>query len=194
MEALLARATGSGGGGGGDYGTVAEFASQLRALLAEKVNPAKTEHVSANFELRSSAVFEIPITDCNRPGSGDTLGGNAAAAPLEDGRATRIVSAGDALVNQPEHDPVLQTSVTRNIIGVLAEVDGSHWVVRSVARVAQSWHFVYICAKSCKEWTRQSAKTPAKTVIGAWSNKDGLDPVNAGENKAHWTLCSRGTC
>ena len=185
MEGLLARATGS--GGGGDCGTVAELASQLRALLAEKVSPAKTEHVSANFELRSSAVFEIPITDSNRPGSGDTMIGNAAASPIEGVRATQIVSAGDALMNQPEHDPVLQTAITRSIIGLLAEVDGSHWMVRSVARVAQSWHFVYICAKSCKEWTRQSAKTPAKTVIGAWSNKDGLDPVNAGENNSHWT-------
>ncbi len=178
MEALLAGATRKDTSG---VGSVAELANKLHNLLAQNVTPTKAEHISTAFELRSNVVFHIPVTDPNAATNVDPLLGGSPAPEVHDGQTIRTINASDTLMNQPQDDPVLQKSVASYLITTVGGVDGSNWITRSVSRAAQGWSFTYICKHSCQAWSRQAAKNPAKVVIGAWSNKDGQDPVNLGQ-------------
>ncbi|KAH8889873.1 hypothetical protein GQ53DRAFT_842751 [Thozetella sp. PMI_491] len=168
MNSLLAAVTRRDASGG--PGSVAELVEQLRGLLAEKVSPRKAEHISASFEFRSNVTFQVPLAESH---DAETI---VPAHP--GGDATRDISAIDAFLNQPQDDPVLQTSVTKHLITTIGDVDSSTWIVRSISRAAHGWCFTYICGDSCQAWARQAAKNPAKLIIGAWSSKDGEDPVN----------------
>lgn len=169
-------------------GSVSDLQHQLRDLLSTRVTETRADHTSVTFEIRATAVFDIPVTE-NENGALENasnidplLGGpRSSVAPVVNGNgtpATRRVNAIDTLINQPVDDPVLQTSITRHIIASLGQVDGSSWMVRHVSRGEQGWTFTYICKDSWQAWSRQASKHPAKTVIGEWSETAGLDPVH----------------
>ncbi|GAB1318914.1 Zn(2)-C6 fungal-type domain-containing protein [Madurella fahalii] len=168
--------------------SIADLQDKLRDLFSKRVSETRAEHISVTFELRSTTIFEIPVTETenealeNASNIDPLLGGTrsiAAPPAVVNGRqATRRINAIDALVNQPLDDPVLQTSITRHIISGLDEVDGSDWTVRQVSRAQQGWTFTYICKDSWQSWSRRSTKTPAKVLVGEWSEKGGQDPVH----------------
>jgi hypothetical protein len=171
-------------------GSVADLQGQLRDLLSSCVTETRAEHVSVTFEIRATAIFEIPSSETenealeNASNIDPLLGGaRSSTAPAANGNGVRRINAIDALIDQPSDDPVLQRSIIRNIITALGEVDRSNWIVRQVSRNEQGWNFTYICKDSCQAWARQASKTPAKTVIGEWSEKGPQDPVHLG------TLC-----
>ncbi len=185
MEALLGASQSN-----PSCGSIDDFQAQLRDLFRTRVTDTRADHISVTFEIRATAVFGIPVADneneANEHASNiDPLlgGAQAAAAPAVNGMggpATRRVNAIDALINQPPDDPSLQTSITRHIIAALGQVDGGGWLVRQVSRIDQCWTFTYICKDSWQAWSRQTAKHPAKTVIGEWSEKGGQDPAHLG--------------
>jgi len=183
MEALLGASQSN-----PSCGSVADLQAQLHGLLSTRVTETRVDHTSVTFEIRATAVFDIPVSDNeneapeNASNIDPSLGGaRPSAAPVVNGNgapATRRVNAIDALINQPVDDPVLQTSITRHIIASLEQVDGSSWTVRQVSRSEQGWTFTYICKDSWQAWSRQASKHHAKMVIGEWSEKGGQDPVH----------------
>jgi hypothetical protein len=168
--------------------SVADLQAQLRDLFGSRVSETRAEHCSVTFELRSSTVFDVPVSEAENevlhhasnidPLLGGARSSVAVAETGNRGLVTRRISAMDALINQPLDDPVLQTSITRHIITALNEVDGSNWIVRQVSRAEQGWTFTYICKDSWHSWSRQTSKVPAKTLIGEWSEKAGQDPIH----------------
>ncbi|KAK0620367.1 hypothetical protein B0T14DRAFT_496913 [Immersiella caudata] len=171
------------------FHSVIELQERLRTEFASKVTNTSAKHISGIFELRPSAVFDIPVSEPENEAfetaaTVDPLLGGArssvAASLGSAGQPVRRINAIDTLMNQPSDDNVLQKSVAKHIISSLSEIDGSNWVIRGVSRGDQGWTFTYVCKDSTAAWTRQISKTPAKVPIGAWSNKDGQDPVNMG--------------
>jgi hypothetical protein len=170
-------------------GSIADLQTRLHDLFSTRVTDTRADHVSVTFEIRATAVFDIPVDNENEAHESasniDPLLGGArpSAAPAvngDGGPATRRVNAIDALINQPVDDPVLQTTIARHIIASLGQVDGSGWVVRQVSRIDQCWTFTYICKDSWQAWSRQASKHNPKTVIGEWSEKGGQDPAHLG--------------
>lgn len=176
MEALLgaARANNS-------CASVAEVQDRLRNLFGAHVSDVAADHINESFKLQSNVVFSVPVAEPENEAIDDAasidpqLGG---AMPSV--QTFRRINAIDTLINQPQDDNALQQSVAKHIIASLSEIDGSTWIIRGVARTDQGWKFTYICKSSMQAWQRQTSKTPAKIPIGAYSGKDGLDPVNLG--------------
>jgi hypothetical protein len=201
MEALLGASQSN-----PSCGSVADLQAQLRDLLSTRVTETRADHTSVTFEIRATAVFDIPVTEPenealeNSSNIDPLLGGarSSVAPPVVNGNGgapSRRVNAIDTLVNQPVDDPVLQTSVTRHIITSLGQVDGSTWTVRQVSRNEQGWTFTYICKDSWQAWSRQVSKNPAKTAIGEWSDKSGQDPVHLGRLALSvWLSVSANEC
>lgn len=168
--------------------SIADLQDQLRDQLRTRVTDTRAEHISVTFEIRATAVFEVPVTETenealeNAPNIDPLLGGSRSAPAVNGngGQATRRINAIDTLVGQPVDDPVSQTFVAKDIIASVAEVDGSNWTVRQVSRNEQGWTFTYICKDSWQAWSRQVSKNPVKTAIGEWSEKGGQDPVHMG--------------
>jgi len=183
MEALLGASNNN-----RSCGSIADFQEQLRDIFKDKVTESRAEHLSLTFELRSTAVFHIPVTETDnealeQASNIDPLlgGARSSSVPNPDGtggQPARQINAIDTLINQPRDDHVLQNSVSKHIISSLSEIDGSNWTVRQVSRNEQGWTFTYICKDSWTAWSRQAAKNPPKLVVGEWSSKDGQDPVN----------------
>lgn len=187
MEALLGASQSN-----PSCGSVADLQGQLRDLFSNRVSETRAEHISVTFELRATTVFDVLVTETENealegasnidPLLGGARSSVAPTAAPNGGQATRRINAIDALINQPVDDPVLQTSITRHIISALNDVDGSTWTDRQVSRAEQGWIFTYICKDSWQSWSRQSSKTPAKVLIGEWSEKGGQDPVHMGNS------------
>lgn len=192
MEALLGLGTSQ---SNNSCGSLTDLQSQLRELLHGRVTDTHAEHTSNTYQIRATAVFEIPGTATNNetpdrsasdidPSLGGGTQSNATPGTGVDGNGAgpqqpvQRVNAMGALINQPADDPVLQTTIARMIISALSEVDPSNWVVRQVSRNDQCWAFTYICKDSWQAWGRQTSKTPAKLAIGEWSEKSGQDPIH----------------
>ncbi|KAK0655377.1 hypothetical protein B0T16DRAFT_440616 [Cercophora newfieldiana] len=102
-------------------------------------------------------------------------------APSIIGTATSTTTVAGGRLHEPakpSDDNMLQKSVAKCIVSSISEIDSSTWVIREISRTDQGWMFTYVCKDSTAAWTRQTFKTPARLPIGAWSNKDGQDPVN----------------
>ncbi len=195
MEALLGASQSN-----PSCGSVAELQAPLRDLFSTRVTETRADHISVTFEIRATAVFDIPVVADNSsssenaaagPGNASNidplLGGARAsvAPPVENGSGggqvtTRRVNAIDGILNQPQDDPALQTAIVRHIIAALGQVGESSWIVRQVSRAEQGWTFTYICKDSWQAWSRQASKHPAKTAVGEWSEKGGQDPAHLG--------------
>lgn len=181
MEALLgaARANNS-------CTSVAKVQDRLRNIFGAHVSEVAADHINESFKLQSTVVFSVPVADPehevleNAASMDPQLGGAMSSVTPVHHQTFRRINAIDALINQPQDDNTLQQSITKHIIASLSEVDGSTWIIRGVARTEQGWKFTYICKSSMQAWQRQTSKTPAKVPIGAYSGKDGLDPVNLG--------------
>ncbi|KAK3990109.1 hypothetical protein QBC44DRAFT_369431 [Cladorrhinum sp. PSN332] len=186
MDALLGLGVGE---SNRSCGSIADLQDQLRDLLSTRVTPNSAQHVAETFEIRSSAVFEVPIT----PPENEALETASHIDPLLGGVqtsiapalgpnggqvATRRINAIDALMVQATDDNALQKIAAGHIIVSLGQVDNSQWIVRQVSRTDQGWTFSYNCKDSQAEWGRRSSKTPAKTAIAEWSEKGGQDPVH----------------
>lgn len=167
--------------------SVAEVQDRLRNIFGAHVSDVAADHINESFKLQSTVVFSFPVTDVenevleNAASIDPELGGAmSSVAPTRGHQTFRRINAIDALINQPQDDNALQQSIAKHIIVSLSEIDGSTWIIRGVARTEQGWKFTYICKSSMQAWQRQTSKTPAKIPIGAYSGKDGLDPVNLG--------------
>ncbi|KAK0641622.1 hypothetical protein B0T16DRAFT_461664 [Cercophora newfieldiana] len=169
------------------FGSVAELQERMRGTFASKVTHTSAEHISEVFELRPSVVFDIPVSEpeneaLESAAAVDPLlgGARSSVAPSQGGAGlpVRRITALDTLINQPSDDNVLQKSVAKYIVSSISEIDSSTWVIREISRTDQGWMFTYVCKDSTAAWTRQTSKTPARLPIGAWSYKDGQDPVN----------------
>jgi hypothetical protein len=174
--------------------SVADLQERLRSEFNSKVTNTSAKHISEVFELPQSVVFDIDVSEPENEAlesatAVDPLlgGARSSVAPSLGGAGQPVcrINAIDTLMNQPSDDNVLQKAVAKHIISSLSEIDRSHWVIREVSRGDQGWTFTYVCKDSTAAWTRQTSKAPAKVPIGAWSNKDGQDPVNMSECASH---------
>ncbi|KAK4640343.1 hypothetical protein QC761_0091010 [Podospora bellae-mahoneyi] len=170
-------------------GSIFELQDKLRAALQGHVTETRADFIAETFQIRSNAVFEIPVNENenealeNASSINPSLreGVRASVGPTvigSDGQPARRVNASDAVINQPTDDNAVQKLVASHITTSLGQIDGSQWVVRAVARTDQGWAFSYICKDSWQSWSRQAAKTPAKIVISEWSEKGGQDPIH----------------
>lgn len=171
-------------------GSIVDLQTQLRDIIQSRVGDTHAEHTSVTFEMRATAVFEVPMTGIenevleNGSDIDPSLGGTRSSAALAVGgnavQRGRQVSAIDALIRQPVNDPVLQTAIARQIISSVGEVDSSNWTLRQILRTEQSWDFTYMCKDSWEAWNHQLSRTPARTLIGEWSEMAGQDPIHKG--------------
>lgn len=150
----------------------------LRRVLNEKATPFRAEHVSITMELRATVRFSLSLPerengDIDGLNSVDPLLGRTPVSEEQPSRhVSRNVGANEALMNQPQSDPVLQTSIAKHIIAILGVIDGSDWTVREVTREAQGWTFTYLCRNSFQVWSRQHAKSSSKSIVGEYSQRE----------------------
>ncbi|KAK4251502.1 hypothetical protein C7999DRAFT_27918 [Corynascus novoguineensis] len=148
-------------------GSIVDLQTQLRDIFQSRVADTHAEHTSVTFEIRATAVFEVPMTGIenealeNGSDIDPSLGGTRSSAALA-----------------PVNDPVLQTAIARQIISSVGEVDSSNWTLRQILRTEQSWNFAYMCKDSWEAWNHKLSRTPAKTLSGEWSEMAGQDPIH----------------
>ncbi|KAK0715794.1 hypothetical protein B0H67DRAFT_250719 [Lasiosphaeris hirsuta] len=169
--------------------SVDDLQDRLREIFSTGVTETTAEHIKLIIELRPTAVFHVPVSEnenevLENASNIDPQLGRARlfsvvpSSAVNSGQATRRINAIDTVLNQRQDDHILQKSVAKHIVSSLGEIDSSNWVVRQVSRDEQGWTFTYVCKDSKQIWDRHTSKNPAKTPVGAWSNKDGQDPVN----------------
>lgn len=160
--------------------SVDELALRLRGVLDQKTTELRAEHVAITLELRGSVQFNLSLSESENAALESLnnvdprLGGVRSASMSVDpagGRATRVVGADYALMNQSDN-PVLQRTVAKHILGVIGTTDGSNWNPRDLSRGPHGWKFTYICWDSLQHWTRQNAKNPAKAIICEYSMRE----------------------
>lgn len=181
MEAFLDAASSS-----QHCASLGHLQQELVNLLASRVTPTKAQHISVTFELRSNVTFAVPVTDAENAAleAGGSIDPQLAGAragstvSVNGGQATRHIKAIDTVMNQSQDDPVVQRIVAKHVMSGVGDADQAQWIVRSMNRGTQGWTFTYGCKDSASTWARQNAKNQARTVVGEWSGKDGLDPVN----------------
>lgn len=161
--------------------SVQDIQLHLRGVLDSKVTPNRAEHVSVTLELKSTVCFTLMLSESengvleNLNNIDPTLGGTRSTPlPMEQsgGQLSRVVEANETLMNQPQDNPVLQRSVAKHIVTAVSATDGSTWNVREVSRGPQGWTFTYLCRDSCRQWSRQNAKSTSKAVIGEYSERE----------------------
>lgn len=159
--------------------SVRDLQDRLRNLLSAKVSETRAEHISASFELPSTATFTINEAEHEAAASSiDPLLASARTAIPSNDQSTRHISASETLINQPQNDPILQRTVSKHIVTAVGAADEAHWTVRQVSRVDQGWTFTYICKSSSQAWNRQHAKQAVRAVAG-----DTQDLVHMGTNR-----------
>ncbi|EXF77767.1 hypothetical protein CFIO01_03088 [Colletotrichum fioriniae PJ7] len=152
-----------------------DIPTQLRSELDRKKTPTRCEHLSVTLEVPPTLEFAI------RDGDGDAQENidpalSGLRTQVVEGQTVKIVRAYDTIISQPHDNPVMQRAVAKHIVGLLSVVDESTWVVREVSRGQYGWSFTYNCRDSLVTWNRQHQKTPNKTIIGEYSQKE-LEPA-----------------
>ncbi|KAI6382423.1 hypothetical protein MCOR25_000719 [Pyricularia grisea] len=161
-----------------------DIRKQLDEILLPKTSETKAEHVDAKFKFPSTAHFLVVVNEAENAalesaaslvgGARPFAGHNQTVLALGNGQYQRQITTHDALVNQPQDDPVLQRAVAKQIAGALSspgEVTSS-WNVRTITRASSGWTFEYICKDSLQVWKRQHSKETLP-VVGLSSGKDG---------------------
>ncbi|SPN99682.1 uncharacterized protein DNG_02533 [Cephalotrichum gorgonifer] len=154
--------------------SIEDLQNHLRGLLESNVTPAKAERVSFTFEITSGARFTVSLSQSEN----DALEGTGSADASDGAELSRIISANDTIMNQPQDNPTLQRIVAKHIIGCVGSCDGSSWAVREMSRGPKGWSFTYICKDSMQSWRRQSAKSMEKIVVCDYTEKE-RDPVSS---------------
>ncbi len=169
--------------------SIDDLQAQFRQAFELEVSPTKARHISASYDIRAGVTFTVVVSGPEHAAleSAATLHPSlrglpkdtdvGTGQPLGGGKYTHQISSGDVILNQPQDDPILQRTVARHVAEAFSEVDGSTWIVKSVAKTAPGWSFVYSCKDSPQAWLRAHAKTSRPTV-GEFSGKDNLDAVN----------------
>ncbi|KAK1707142.1 uncharacterized protein BDZ83DRAFT_183532 [Colletotrichum acutatum] len=163
-----------------------DIPAQLRRELDRKKAPTRCEHLSVTLEVPSTLEFAIRDGDDAQESIDPALSG--LRTQVVGGQTVKIVRAYDTIISQPHDNPVTQRAVAKHIVGLLSVVDESTWVVREVSRGQYGWSFTYNCKDSFVTWNRQHQKTPNKTIIGEYSQKE-LEP----EMQARPAFDCRGT-
>ncbi|KFA49517.1 hypothetical protein S40293_02828 [Stachybotrys chartarum IBT 40293] len=165
--------------------SVDELRQRLHGVIEPSVTPTRAEHVAVTLELRASVLFSLHLTDAENtafeglPSIDPSLGGirsGSMGVPQPDGLFLRTVHANDAVMNQPQDNPVLQKSVAKQIVDAIGATDGSAWAVREMSRTSRGWNFVYVCRDSQQLWKRHHANGTKMAVVGEYSLKE-PDPV-----------------
>ena len=173
--------------------SIEQLQAEFSQLSLSKVKPNRAEHISSTYEFRTNVLFQLSVSEAenetlqnaarNDPpvGAGAGAGAFGPGQALGDGKYLHQIRSNDVIVDQPQDDPVFQRAVAKHIVGVLGQVDGSEWAVRSMARGAQGWTFTYNCKDSMQTWLRAQGKA-SRPVVGESSGKDGQDPINLGRS------------
>jgi len=164
--------------------SVQDLETRLRGILADKSTETKVEDVSYTFEIGPVTEFSIAVEEMESQNL-EVLGSIAptlGVAPLGrvqivDGRMVHTVNANDALMNQPQIEPILQRTVAKHIVTTISACDHSTWKVREVSRTTQGWTFTYQCKDSFQAWGRVHA-TADKFIPGEYSIRE-LEPLAA---------------
>ncbi|OHE94721.1 hypothetical protein CORC01_09938 [Colletotrichum orchidophilum] len=152
-----------------------DLPAQLRRELERKKTPTRCEHLSVTLEVPSTLEFAIREGDSDAQENVDPALSNLRTQVVK-GQPVKIVRAYNTIISQPHDNPVMQRAVAKHIVGLLSVVDESTWVVREVSRGQYGWSFTYNCKDSLTSWNRQHQKTPNKTIIAEYSQKE-LEPI-----------------
>jgi ATP-dependent DNA helicase 2 subunit 1 len=174
--------------------SVQDLGNRLHNVLSLKVTETRAEHVAIAIELPASVLFNLVLSQAeNHALESRGTFSNHGAVLQPDGSLLRVINASDALMNQPQDDPVLQKSVAKHIVDALGSIDNSTWTVREMLRNSQGWNFVYLCKDSHKIWKSQTAKVQ-KSLVAEYSSRD-PDPVLASmHHHLHPTKPTKNTC
>lgn len=167
---------------------VEELQLQLRDAFDGKVTDTRAERVAIRLDLAASAELTLGVSAGENivleglsaldPTLDPSLGGalsTGTSANADGGHVARVVLVGDAVMNQPSDEPVLQTSVANHIADGVSQVDGSEWALRDSSRGANGWVFTFICKGSMQHWQRRN-KGQLKTLVADYSHRE-LDPL-----------------
>ena len=163
---------------------VEEIQLSLRSAIEAKTTPTRAEHVHKSFEVSPEAQFSLKLSKSDHDALeglsnvDPSLGGAHSVSMGEDaeeGQFLRAVGAREAIMEQPDNEPSLQTAVAGHVASAISTVDESEWVVRDVSRESSGSTFTYICKNSLKHWDMQDKKQ-ARMIIAEYTLKD-LDPV-----------------
>jgi hypothetical protein len=170
---------------------VEELQLRLRDLFNGKVTTTRAERVATRLDLAATAELTLGVSE----GENDVLEGLSTLDPslggalstsiptdADGGQSARVVLVGDALMNQPPDEPVLQSSIAKHVVDGVSQVDGSEWTVRESSRGAHGWTFSYICKGSMQHWQRQNNGQP-KMLVADYSHKE-IDPVSSSKRLA----------
>ncbi len=169
------------------YTSVVELQASLRKELDSKVSPTRAAYISASYDIRTGAIFNIVVPKAEHatletiaglnPSQGGLSSGPGAATALDDGEYLHQIQSTDVILSQPQDDPIVQRTVAGHIANSVGDVDGSTWAIKSTTKASQGWTFVYSCKDSLEAWLRARAKT-SRPVFGEASGKDSQDPIN----------------
>lgn len=153
---------------------------RLRAMLDAKVTPTRAEHVATTLDIAATAQLTLSLSQADNDALegltnvDPSLGGirsTGVTAENPGGATLRVTQAADALMDQPQDDPVLQRVIAKHIISAVSATDGGAWVMREMSRGLGGWSFSYLCKDSFQQWDRQN-KGRSKPVVGEFTSKE----------------------
>lgn len=164
--------------------SIDELQSQLRDVFAGKVTTTRAERIATRLDLAPSTELTLGVSE----GENNVLEGLSTLDPSlggaqstgistddDGGQTARVVRVGEALINQPPVEPVLQRSIAKHIVAGVGGVDGSEWAEREASRATHGWIFSFVCKGSVQHWQRQHKSQP-KALVADYSHKE-LDPL-----------------
>lgn len=171
MEALLREAgdglaLGTDSNGPAQCRSVDELKARIAQLFVGKISETRAEHVSASFDIPADVVLNLGEAIAQGGGSGSTSenvadgGGTDAEVTMVQGGAViggvarSFVTIREAVMSQPEANPLLQHALAAFLILHVRQADGSKWAMQSATRATQGWTITYACQNSVACWHR----------------------------------------
>lgn len=140
-----------------------EVQSRFRDVFEGKVTETRAEHMKISIDIGPSTQFTI------FGGDGDNV----------DPSLSRITTR-EALVSQPQQNPITQRAVSQEILNALGNIDGSTWSGIDELRKAQGWVLAYVCNHSWQQWTRHGKAAQTHAILD-YSQKE-LDFMSRGKS------------
>ncbi|OAA80877.1 Fungal transcriptional regulatory protein [Akanthomyces lecanii RCEF 1005] len=125
-----------------------EVQSRFRDVFEGKVTETRAEHMKISIDIGPSTQFTIFGGDGNNV----------------DPSLSRI-TAREALVSQPQQNPITQRAVSQEILNALSNIDGSTWSGIDELRKAQGWVLAYVCNHSWQQWTRHGKAAQTHAIL-----------------------------
>ncbi|GAO15768.1 hypothetical protein UVI_02043080 [Ustilaginoidea virens] len=165
-----------------------QLQKRLQQIIDEKTTETRAQRVTATLDVAGTAQF--PITAAIAPatiapeqddGASNVDPRLSEAEPMHVDSENRgsdqtlVYTAAEVLRNQLDDAAAVQRAVAEQIVETASHADGSTWVLHKSDLTPNGGTYVFLCARSVRQWTIEHPET-TKLIVGDYTKKD-PDPL-----------------